>query len=162
MMASSATQITHSLCAIRVAGGLYGLESAEVREVLDWQHPTPVPCSPAAILGLIAFRGDVLPLLGLRSLLGLPAAPAGRIIVVDDRQAQAGLAAQFGLAVDRVEGILAVLPSQSLPTPTTVHATRPQLLRRAWNLPEGLLLQLETNALSPVQSWTHQDQSRAS
>src|SRR4051812_49093714 len=57
---------------IELAGELYGLPSASVREVLRYRTYTPVPGAPPTLPGILSQRGVVLPLVELRPLLGFP------------------------------------------------------------------------------------------
>ncbi len=63
---------------VRCSGERYALASAMVREVTRWRAPTPVPGAPALLPGIISQRGVVLPVIDLRLLLALPAAPPDR------------------------------------------------------------------------------------
>ena len=44
----------------------YGVESLYVREVYPLKEYTPVPCTPAFVLGIINLRGEILSILDLR------------------------------------------------------------------------------------------------
>ncbi len=100
--------------AFAVAGQLFGLDLGDVVEIA----PVPagiaaVPDAGAAILGLAARRGGLLPLVSARALLGRPApgAAAGQVVVV--RVAGADL----GLVVDGVDAILRVPDEAVEPVP---------------------------------------------
>ncbi len=83
----------------RVDSQLYALRSEEVAEVIRVPTLARVPQGPAALLGVANLRGAVLPVAGLRELLGKPSAPGGssaRAIVLD-------LGAAVALLVDSVE-----------------------------------------------------------
>ena len=69
-----------------VDGQLYALRSEDVAEVIRVPLLARVPQGPAALLGLANLRGSVLPVAGLRELLGKPSAPelaTARAIVLD-------------------------------------------------------------------------------
>jgi purine-binding chemotaxis protein CheW len=86
----------------RVAGELYGFALAEVAEIIRPPALARMPLAPPSLLGLANLRGAVLPVVGARSLLGLPetqADAATRIIVVNQA---------VGFVVDRVENLVAV------------------------------------------------------
>lgn len=62
-----------------------GWPAAEVREILSYHPPTPLPRAPSHIAGLVALDGRVVTVLDLVPLLELdsdPAAPV-RLVVVD-------------------------------------------------------------------------------
>ncbi|KQP29008.1 chemotaxis protein CheW [Methylobacterium sp. Leaf100] len=94
----------------------YGLPLAQVAQVLPARPVTAVPDAPDALLGVVALSGRVVSLLGLARALGRPGAAepgAGHIVVLR------GGAAAVALAVDRVEGVVAIAPSDpDLPNAT--------------------------------------------
>lgn len=73
----------------------YGIELTDVREVVPAPRLTPVPGAPAAVLGVVNLRGEVVPVLDTARLLGLPALE--RIAFAVIAECDAGLA---GLATD--------------------------------------------------------------
>jgi purine-binding chemotaxis protein CheW len=86
----------------RLAGELYGFALAEIAEIIRPPALARMPLAPPSLLGLANLRGAVLPVVGARSLLGLPetqADAATRIIVVNQA---------VGFVVDRVENLVAV------------------------------------------------------
>jgi len=84
----------------RVGGEQYGVPVEDVLEVADAGEIVPVPGSGPALLGVRNLRGQVLPVVDLAAVLGLPrTATPGRVVVVAD----GGRAA--GLGVDSVKGV---------------------------------------------------------
>lgn len=90
-----------------------------VQEVLTPREITPVPHSRKFVLGVCSLRGIVLPIIDLHRRLGLPEAAwdeKSRILVMnlgpDDR---------VGLFVDRVRGVVRLLPSAVRPVPETIE-----------------------------------------
>lgn len=84
-------------------GDRYGLPLVEVSQVLSGRAITPVPGAPAAILGAIALSGRVVSVLALARALGRSGAAApedGHLVILRGTP--------VALAVDRVEGVLAV------------------------------------------------------
>ncbi len=80
---------------------LYALRSEDVREVIRLPPVARVPQGPPALLGLGNLRGAVLPIAGLRQLLGKPSAFGGstaRAIVLD-------MGAPIAVVVDSVAGL---------------------------------------------------------
>jgi purine-binding chemotaxis protein CheW len=89
----------------RLGGVLYALPAEYVLEVIHLPAVARVPHSPPSLLGIANLRGTVLPLVGLRELLGSSAtstaAAATKAIVLD-----AGT--HLALAVESVDGLVAV------------------------------------------------------
>src|SRR2546429_8217408 len=62
---------------VRVGPGEFALPIEQVTEVLWMVELTPVPEGPPWLLGLVNVRGEVIPVVDLRTRLGLPAGPVG-------------------------------------------------------------------------------------
>jgi purine-binding chemotaxis protein CheW len=96
--------VTDRFLTFRADSQLYALRSDEVTEVIRVPLLARVPQCPASLLGLGNLRGAVLPVVGLRELLGKPATPDlpnARAIILDG-------AAPVALVVDSVATIEAV------------------------------------------------------
>ena len=84
---------------VRVADEHYALPVADVLEVAELGDVTPVPGAGTAVLGVRNMRGQVLPVVDLATVLGLPPVTPQRLVVAE----RGGLRA--GLAVDAVDGV---------------------------------------------------------
>ena len=96
----------------------YAVMVDAVKEVLKTRDLTPVPNSPDYVLGVMALRGPVLPVIDLCKRLGLPPGKRdekSRIIVVSVNEEDAGV------QVDRVTGVIRILPDAMRPTPETIE-----------------------------------------
>lgn len=91
---------------VSLAGEMYALPVTEVIEVADVGEVTPLPGSPAAVLGVRNLRGQVVPVVDLAVVLGLPAAPAPERIVIAENAGR-----RAGLAVDDVAGVEQLPPA---------------------------------------------------
>jgi purine-binding chemotaxis protein CheW len=92
----------------------YGIPVKDVREVLRVRTLTPVPNAPAHILGVTSLRGAVLPVIELSTRLGLTPQQRNeksRIVVVGTEEED------VGLVVDRVTGVLRIMPDMIKPAP---------------------------------------------
>lgn len=81
----------------------YGVAVGHVREILDMQAVSPVPQAPAYLMGVTDLRGENIPVIDLRTLLGLPAAedtPNTRILVTLFSKGEGE--AVIGIRTDRV------------------------------------------------------------
>jgi purine-binding chemotaxis protein CheW len=101
--ASANTGAVRRFLTFRLASTLYALPAESVAEVIEVPPAARVPQSPSALLGLANLRGTVLPLVGLRELLGLADSPSenAKAIVLD-----AGT--PVALAVESVESLAAI------------------------------------------------------
>ncbi len=101
-----------------LSGEEYVLPVDDVREVLKSRALTIVPNSPPHILGVTSIRGTVLPVIDLGRRLGLPPATRdekARIIIISPGDEDAGI------VVDRVTGVVRILPDAIRPAPETVE-----------------------------------------
>ena len=95
----------------------YGVEAFQVNEIIPNQAINPVPCTPDWILGAIYFRGQILPIIDLKVLLGLPGSetsPQSRILIVQSQDISAGIKADqvyelTQIPVDKIQPPLTVL-----------------------------------------------------
>jgi purine-binding chemotaxis protein CheW len=93
-----------------LAGHRFGLLVTDVQEVLRAVTISPLPRAPAAVLGVINVRGNLVPVYDVRGRFGLPARAlrlADSLIVVHDGARPAAIVAEW------VRG-LASLPSEDI------------------------------------------------
>ncbi len=85
----------------------YGLEILKVREIIGYIEVTAVPQTPSHVKGVINLRGQVIPVIDLRSKFGMATAEVTEqtcIIVVEITQS--GRKFNTGIVVDRVQEVL--------------------------------------------------------
>jgi purine-binding chemotaxis protein CheW len=126
-------------------GERYAIEAGHVLEVLPVRDLTPVPCTPAFVLGVVNRHGRMLAVLDVRRVVGLPSAavtPASRIVVVE----AAGLT--FGIVADSVTGPIALDADSLSAPPASVAEDRRGCIRGM--TPEMIaVLDLDTFARDP-------------
>ena len=99
----------------------YGMESSFVREVYPLKDLTPVPCTPAHVLGIINVRGQILSVLDLKRFFDLPEKGLGdlnKVIILK------GGAMEFGVLADVILGVRTLPLSslqQAMPTLTGIR-----------------------------------------
>jgi purine-binding chemotaxis protein CheW len=76
---------------VRVAGEHYALPVEQVLEVADLGEVTSVPGSPPEILGVRNLRGQVIPVIGLATMLDLGGDEPSRVVVAESGELRAGL-----------------------------------------------------------------------
>jgi purine-binding chemotaxis protein CheW len=104
----------------------YAIASAHVREVYPLKNPTTLPGTPAFVLGIVNVRGQILSVLDLRELFGLPhqeVRDLDKVIIV-----RAG-AMELGIVAEVVVGVRS-LPLADLqpPLPTLTDRRAEYLL----------------------------------
>ncbi|RMH70181.1 MAG: chemotaxis protein CheW [Gemmatimonadetes bacterium] len=95
----------------------FGIPITRVREIKELVPVVRVPNAPPYITGVINLRGTIVPILDLRTRLGLPQVPSSRdtgiiIVNVENRLC--------GLVVDRVEDVKTIRSSDIDKTPEFV------------------------------------------
>jgi purine-binding chemotaxis protein CheW len=103
---------------IKLAHEKYAVEAVYVREVLPLKELTPLPCTPAYVMGLINLRGQILSVIDLRVFFELPRkteAAAMKVIVLRSGDMEVGLVADAVLEARRVPlaEILPALPAMT-------------------------------------------------
>jgi len=101
----------HDLIAIGIGNQACALRLADIAGLFADKKITPVPGGRRALLGIAGFRGALLPVFSLHTLLGLAGAPAPRWLVV-------AAAAPVALAFEAFDGHLraaadAIMPRQA-------------------------------------------------
>jgi purine-binding chemotaxis protein CheW len=135
-----------------VADQLFGLDVANVQEVLSFDQYTPVPLAPTAIGGLFNLRGQVIAAIDLRRQLGLPprtsTGPAMNIIVrIDDES--------VSLLVDHIGEVITLSTDTFEPPPDTLHGPARHLITGTFKLDGKLMLALDTTRA--VDTTTHRE-----
>ncbi|HEV7321811.1 MAG TPA: chemotaxis protein CheW [Ensifer sp.] len=113
-----AATIERALLAFRVSVQYFALPLESVVEVLALPGDvTGLPRGEAMSVGMIALREEIVPLISLASLLGLPADSDGRRHVVVIRFGEA----RIGLVVDRLHGVVRVPETSIEPIPAILQ-----------------------------------------
>jgi purine-binding chemotaxis protein CheW len=92
----------------------YGVEILKVQEIKGYSTITPIPNTPSHVKGVMNLRGTIIPVVDLRSKLGMPTAeysPFTVIVVVKVGNKT------MGLVVDAVSDVLNIPPRDLQPTP---------------------------------------------
>ena len=104
----------------------YAVESCYVRQVAALEHLTPLPCTPAFVLGIVNLRGAILPVIDLRKLFELPErglTDLHRIIVLQSGKIL------FGILADTVTSVRRILLAHLQPSLPTLTGVRKNYLK---------------------------------
>lgn len=115
-----------------LGGQRYAIAVAELQEVLAWRTPTPVPCAPPNVLGLIHRRGAVVPVVDIRHPLGLDdgaPTPNGALVL---------LPSAIGLAVDAIGDVF--VPGDDRQAPPSVGTAMPAVRALSHHARETVIL----------------------
>lgn len=114
------------LLVFSLAGERYGVETAHVQEVIPLRGLTPVPRTPAFVLGVVNHRGWILPVLDLRRLFEL----TGQGVTEGSPVIVAGAGGmRYGILTEAVEGMARVGAQEVAPPPVTLTGDRPAFIR---------------------------------
>jgi purine-binding chemotaxis protein CheW len=109
-----------------LAGEIYGIESAFVREVTQLKNVTQLPSTPPFVFGITNVRGRLLSVINLKNLLHLPArgiTDMNKILIVRTSDLE------VGLLVDDVKGIQMICPETLQTSLATLTGVQSDYLR---------------------------------
>ena len=90
----------------RLASERYAVETRHIQEVHPFRELTPLPCTPAFVLGVVNVRGRILPVHDIKTFFGLPEqglTDLHRIILVHGHDLELGLLADVTVGVRKVK-----------------------------------------------------------
>ena len=103
------------ICLFSISGDTYAVTVDILAEIIIPQKIFPVPTTPAHVIGIINLRGNIVPIVDIRSALSLPiTAGANQIAIIRHNQMT------LGILVDTVAEVIAVPLSSVLPLPADV------------------------------------------
>jgi purine-binding chemotaxis protein CheW len=138
---------TVSLCSLRVGDQEFGFDIAQVQEVLGERVMHPVPLAPAFVAGVVPYRGDVLMVMGFRSLLGMqPLHKAGSVLVLQDEHE----GELFGLAVDSMGDVRSMSAADFEENSQELDSRRAALFAGAYKMADSLVIKLKPELLWPM------------
>ena len=106
-LADSTTQSDFQVMVVAIGDERYGIELADVAEVLSPVQVTPVPGAPPFFAGVVNVHGEIRPVADWKRLLGIQAVEDVSLaqVILLRRQGRV-----MGLRVDRVEQVRSVSP----------------------------------------------------
>ncbi len=90
----------------------YGIDILSVKEIRGWEETTPLPNTQNYIRGVIHLRGEVLPILDLRSYIGLGTTTISKAHVIMVVSLEGGIA--VGILADSVSDMLSTFENDIL------------------------------------------------
>jgi purine-binding chemotaxis protein CheW len=104
----------------------YGIESCHIREIHPLNEFTPLPCTPAFVLGLVNVRGQILSIIDIKKLFDLPEkglTDLNKVIVVHANQTE------LGILADAIVGVRSIAPEEVQPALPTLTGIRAEYLK---------------------------------
>jgi purine-binding chemotaxis protein CheW len=134
-------------CTFWVAGLTFGVDVADVQEVLRWHDMSPVPRAPECVTGLINLRGQIVTAIDLRLRLGLPPRAEGELpmnVVLRSRDEL------VRLLVDDIGDVIDTEGQPLVPTPSNVPVQVSACLRGVLPRADAILLVLDPDLAADV------------
>ncbi len=130
-------------CTFSLDDTYFGIDVAQVQEVMHHQAMTRVQPAPPEVKGIINLRGQLVTAVDLRHRLGLSERPADRppMNVVLRGNVGEGL---VSLLVDEIGDVLTLSDDLFEPPPETLRGEARELIKGAYKLKQRLLLILDT------------------
>jgi purine-binding chemotaxis protein CheW len=121
---------------------LLGIDIHQVQEINRNLEMSPVPHAPAAVRGVINLRGEVVMVVDLREVLGLPQislTSSNRNVIVKNG------GEQIGLLVDRVADVVRAMTEELDPMPENLRGIDQRFFKSVYKLECGLLVILDVD-----------------
>jgi purine-binding chemotaxis protein CheW len=109
-----------------LANERYAVETRCVREVYPLENLTPLPCTPAFVLGIVNMRGEILSVIDLKKFFELPEkglTDLNKVIVLETENML------FGVLADTVLGVRRVAVDEIQPSLPTLTGVREAYLK---------------------------------
>lgn len=104
----------------------YAIESRHVREVCPLEELTPLPCTPAFVLGIVNLRGEILSVIDLKKFFDLPdngLTDLNKVVVLESGNML------FGILADAILGVRRIPIAEIQPTLPTLTGIREKYLK---------------------------------
>ncbi|SCY61777.1 CheW protein [Nitrosospira sp. Nl5] len=104
----------------------YAVESRHVRQVASLESLTPLPCTPAFLLGIVNLRGEIFPVIDLKKVFELPEkglTDLNKVIVL-----QSGKVI-FSIVADAIVGVRRISVTRIQPSLPTLTGVRENYLK---------------------------------
>lgn len=139
-MSAAANSGSHQYATFTVGSHFLGVDVLEVQEVLRGQSLTRVPLAPPVVEGLINLRGQIVPALDLRRVIGLPERTGAAAVSVVVRSALGAVSLQ----VDEIEDVIELTAESFEAAPPHVDGDLGRFFSGVHKLAGRLLLVLDT------------------
>jgi purine-binding chemotaxis protein CheW len=109
-----------------LAGERYAVETRVVRDVYPLEQLTPLPCTPAFVLGIVNLRGEILSVIDIKKFFDLPEkglTDLNKVIVLESG------AMRFGILADAITGVHRIPVAGIQPSLPTLTGIRAEYLR---------------------------------
>ena len=123
-----------------------GVDILKVQEIRGWESLRELPDAPAYMIGVLDFRGDIIPILDLRIRFGISDyeyKPTTVIIVLSSTDD----ASMMGVVVDAVSDVLAVSQAEIKPSPNMGSKINTDYIIGMVTQESGMIMLVDSNRL---------------
>lgn len=129
-------------------GEEYGIDILRVLGIQGWDSVTEIPNTPEYILGVINLRGAVVPIIDLRSRLGIETIDFGpTTVVIVVKIGEENEARTIGLVVDAVSEVYSIKNGELAPAPDFGKSANTQYVRALATVDEKMVILMEIDHL---------------
>jgi purine-binding chemotaxis protein CheW len=130
------------------AGEEYGVDILRVQEIKGWDGITRVPYTPPYLLGVMNLRGVIVPVIDLRTRLGVvQRAPDSSTVVIVVRVHTENGEKTAGVVVDAVSEVYSVAADDIKPTPDLGTSTDGACVRGLTSVDNKMVMLLDIDRL---------------
>jgi len=140
----------------------YGIDILRVREIRGWQPVTAIPEAPPHVLGVLNLRGSIVPVIDLRTRMGMQAAAhtgTTVIIVVSTETAQGRN--DIGLVVDGVSDVAELNTDSLKPMPSIGMQSHADYIRGISTIGSSMVMVLDIDRFMDGDTVLAQQQAAA-
>ena len=131
-----------------LSGEEYGVDILTVQELRGWEATTPIPNTPAFVLGVINLRGVVVPIVDLRLRFGLEQMEFGPTTVVIIVKVEAnGKERVLGIVVDAVSEVYDINKEDMQPPPDMEGSISIDFVTGRATMDDKMVILLDINKL---------------
>jgi purine-binding chemotaxis protein CheW len=105
-----------------VNGDEYAVDILSVQEIRSWAAPMPIPHAPSFVKGVINIRGEIVPIVDLRSRLGFPEGTPDATTVIVVMRDQSTVPRVLGVVVDAMSDVANVVNDMIKPSPVQAES----------------------------------------
>lgn len=109
-----------------VSNEMYGIETSFIREIHPLTNLTPVPCTPAFVLGVFNLRGEIVSVMDIKRFFDLPESgltDLNKVVVLQSASMR------FGVLADAIQGVRRMAIADIQPSLPTLTGIRQQYLK---------------------------------
>ncbi|HHQ15032.1 MAG TPA: purine-binding chemotaxis protein CheW [Chromatiales bacterium] len=126
----------------------YGIEILRVQEIKGWEQATPIPHTPEHVLGVINIRGEIVPIVDLRTRFGLGHTEySATTVIIVVRMLADEHERTVGLVADAVSEVFRAGAEQVQPTPNLGTGISTDCIRGLATVQDRMVLLLDVDRL---------------